>query len=209
MLGAVGSLLAALGLHPPHAPHAMRRALSAALGSALTDALTGAPNRLAFEEALASEHARVVRGSLPAGLFLVDLDRFKSVNDRYGHQVGDRVLIGVVDRLRRMLRRYDLVCRWGGEELAVLAPGLADAGRRGGVRRAPARPPSTGSRSRSGCGCCPVTVSIGGTLLDGTADPQAAVGARRPRALPGQAAPQPRRRRAAPTGRARLSVVST
>ena len=51
--------------------------------------LTGAANRRAFEEAMTAEHSRVVRGAVPAGLFIVDLDRFKSVNDRFGHAVGD------------------------------------------------------------------------------------------------------------------------
>jgi diguanylate cyclase (GGDEF)-like protein len=180
VLATVASLLGGLGLL-----HAMRRShaseLSAALGSALTDALTGAPNRLAFEDALTSEHGRVVRGAQPAGLFLVDIDRFKSVNDRYGHPVGDRVLIEVVDRLRRTLRRDDVVCRWGGEELAVLAPGLAEAD---GVaafaerlRNAVAAEPVP-----AGLRVIPVTVSIGGTMLDGTEEPQAAV-ARADRAL--------------------------
>ncbi len=180
VLGTVGSLLAGLGLL-----HLMRRshatALSAALGSALTDALTGAPNRLAFEDALASEHARVLRGAQPAGLFLVDIDRFKSVNDRYGHQVGDRVLIEVVDRLRRMLRQYDVVCRWGGEELAVLAPGLAEADTVE-VFAERLRTAVGGEPIGVGLRLIPVTVSIGGTVLDGTADPQAAV-ARADRAL--------------------------
>jgi diguanylate cyclase (GGDEF)-like protein len=173
VLASIGSLLAGLGLL-----QAMRRRhereLSAALGSALTDSLTGAPNRLAFEEALAAEHSRVLRGALPAGVFLVDVDRFKAVNDRYGHQIGDRVLIEIVERLRRALRRGDVVCRWGGEELAVLAPGLADreavtafAER---LREVVAAEPLSVSLR-----LLPVTVSVGGTTLDGSLDPQAAV----------------------------------
>jgi len=173
VLASIGSLLAGLGLL-----QVMRRRhereLSAALGSALTDSLTGAPNRLAFEEALEAEHSRVLRGALPAGLFLVDIDRFKSVNDRYGHQVGDRVLIEVVERLRRALRRGDIVCRWGGEELAVLAPGLADpdavvafAER---LREIVAGEPLSVSLR-----LLRITVSVGGTTLDGSLDPQAAV----------------------------------
>ena len=158
VLASIGSLLAGLGLL-----QVMRRRhereLSAALGSALTDPLTGAPNRLAFEEALQAEHSRILRGALPAGLFLVDVDHFKSVNDRYGHQIGDRALIEVVERLRRALRRGDVVCRWGGEELAVLAPGLADTDAIVGFAerlrevvgssRCPCRSGRSGSRCRS------------------------------------------------------------
>ena len=173
VLASIGSLLAGIGLlHVMRTRHETE--LSAALGSALTDALTGAPNRLAFEEALAAEHSRILRGALPAGLFVVDVDRFKSVNDRYGHPVGDRVLIEIVARLRGALRRGDIVCRWGGEELAVLAPGLADAaaitafGER--LREVVAAEPLSVSLR-----LIPVTVSVGGTMLDGSAAPHTAV----------------------------------
>src|SRR4029453_19197167 len=102
VLSTIGALLVGLGLlHAMRIRHATE--LSAALGTALTDSLTGAPNRLAFEDALESEHARIVRGALAGGLFLVDVGRFKSVNDRYGHPVGDRVLVEVVERLKGVL----------------------------------------------------------------------------------------------------------
>jgi diguanylate cyclase (GGDEF)-like protein len=206
VLAAVGSLLVGLGLlHLLRRNHASE--LSAALGSALTDALTGAPNRLAFEDALASEHARVLRGALPAGLFLIDIDRFKSVNDRYGHQVGDRVLIEVVDRLRRTLRRDDVVCRWGGEELAVLAPSLAEPD---GVAAFAERLRNAvcGEPIGAGLRLIPVTVSIGGTLLDASSDPQATV------ALADRALYQAKRLRnravvELPARRSRLSAVLT
>ena len=99
-------------------------ALDAERANARRDQLTGAPNRRAFEEALAGEHARVVRGSLPAGLFVVDIDRFKAINDRFGHAVGDEALVTVVRRLTESLRPSDVVARWGGEEITVLAPGI-------------------------------------------------------------------------------------
>jgi len=169
----VGSTLTALTF-----AHRLSRSTVAALEAeqinARRDALTGAPNRRAFEELLAIEHARVLRGGQSSGLFVIDIDRFKSINDRFGHGVGDQVLIACFDRLNDGLRTADVVARWGGEEITVLAPGIASA-------RALA---DFGERIRALVGDLPlatqktalsVTVSVGGTLLDGTQSPTAAV----------------------------------
>ncbi|WP_114796011.1 diguanylate cyclase [Gaiella occulta] len=149
-------------------------ALAAEQENARRDQLTGAPNRRAFEEAMAAEHARIVRGALPAGLFVVDIDHFKSINDRFGHRVGDEVLIEGVRRLSDGLRPSDVVARWGGEEITVLAPGVR--GRRQleqfaeRIRSLVAdRPIATTTAA------VPITVSVGGTLLDGSVAPLAAL----------------------------------
>ena len=150
-------------------------ALAAEQANARRDQLTGAPNRRAFEEALAAEHARVVRGDLPAGLFVVDIDRFKSINDRFGHAVGDEVLDRVRAPPHRGLCAVDVVARWGGEEITVLAPGVR-AGRqleqfaRADPHRSSARRPLATSTT-----ALPVTVSVGGTLLDGLGPASAAI----------------------------------
>ena len=89
---------------------------------ALTDPLTGLANRRAFDESLTAEILRSFRQCQPLSLLYLDLDRFKEVNDRFGHAVGDEILAGFADLLRRHGRRIDLAARIGGEEFAVLLP---------------------------------------------------------------------------------------
>ncbi len=86
---------------------------------ALTDPLTGLLNRRAAEKRLAEELARAKRSDEGFALALVDLDRFKSVNDRYGHAIGDQVLKGLAARLQGTVRNEDWLARWGGEEFLI------------------------------------------------------------------------------------------
>jgi diguanylate cyclase (GGDEF)-like protein len=87
-----------------------------------TDGLTELPNRRHFEEALDAEISRAERFGGSLALILADLDDFKQVNDRYGHQAGDDVLQTFADILRTTVREIDLPARYGGEEFAVLLP---------------------------------------------------------------------------------------
>lgn len=89
---------------------------------ALTDSLTGIGNRRHFDLVAAKlqERARSSRGQL--SLLMMDIDHFKSINDRFGHDVGDQVLRDVVAICRQVLRDGDLFTRWGGEEFAILLP---------------------------------------------------------------------------------------
>ena len=89
---------------------------------ATTDALTGIANRRHLLGELERELRRAGRSGLPLSVLMVDLDRFKSVNDRYGHQVGDAVLVAVASRCLGQLRATDLCGRIGGEEFVVLLP---------------------------------------------------------------------------------------
>ncbi len=89
---------------------------------AITDELTQLANRRRFTETLAVEIRRAERFGDPLALVLADLDDFKLINDRYGHQAGDEVLRRFSDVLRENVRDFDLPVRYGGEEFAVLLP---------------------------------------------------------------------------------------
>jgi diguanylate cyclase (GGDEF)-like protein len=89
---------------------------------ASTDPLTGLPNRRAFLAAAQAAIATAWRQSAPLSVMLIDLDRFKAINDRHGHPAGDAVLRATAEVLRATLRRTDLPVRWGGEEFAALLP---------------------------------------------------------------------------------------
>jgi diguanylate cyclase (GGDEF)-like protein len=102
------------------------RRLEAAEALSTTDELTQIPNRRSFERALQRELERARRSGGKLAVALLDVDEFKQVNDRYGHPAGDRVLAQIARRLRLSFRDTDLVCRWGGEEFAVLLPELAE-----------------------------------------------------------------------------------
>ncbi|BCB77668.1 hypothetical protein GCM10022251_63840 [Phytohabitans flavus] len=111
-----------------------RTRLAAALTSALreqerlavTDPLTGLYNRRFFQEMLRLDAERAERDGTPISLVIVDLDRFKKINDTYGHPAGDRVLVEAADRIRRAVRPADVVARYGGEEFACLLPGAGE-----------------------------------------------------------------------------------
>ncbi|HYE98152.1 MAG TPA: GGDEF domain-containing protein [Planctomycetota bacterium] len=131
--------------------------------AAVTDPLTGIPNRRWFADRAAAEIARAQRHGRPLGALFVDVDRFKSINDTHGHAVGDQVLRHVAGLIWAARRAEDLMCRHGGEEFVLL---LSDA--------EPAKIAVAAERFRTrvaekavevGPQSLPVTVSIGWSLL--------------------------------------------
>jgi two-component system cell cycle response regulator len=102
---------------------------------ATTDMLTGLLNRRAFLDYMERERTRAERHSLPISLLLLDIDHFKHVNDKYGHNAGDVVLRGAAQTLALVARKSDVVARWGGEEFVVALPQTGAPGARVAAER--------------------------------------------------------------------------
>jgi diguanylate cyclase (GGDEF)-like protein len=96
--------------------------------SAVRDALTGAFNRKHFDERISSEVSFARRHVVSLSLVMMDLDHFKRINDTWGHQAGDQVLVAVAGAAMETLREEDVFARYGGEEFAVIARGISEAG---------------------------------------------------------------------------------
>jgi diguanylate cyclase (GGDEF)-like protein len=113
------------------AAHTIRGYVDGLIGrleeTARTDALTRMPNRRAFDERLQIELGRAGRTGEPLSLLLGDVDRFKQLNDRFGHAAGDAVLVAIGRILMRECRAIDTAARVGGEEFAVLLPAASAA----------------------------------------------------------------------------------
>jgi diguanylate cyclase (GGDEF)-like protein len=87
-----------------------------------TDELTRLPNRRLLAERVESELVRFARYGRAFTVILLDIDHFKSVNDRFGHPIGDRVLVALTARVQKSLREVDTLGRWGGEEFIIILP---------------------------------------------------------------------------------------
>jgi diguanylate cyclase (GGDEF)-like protein len=87
-----------------------------------TDPLTKIPNRIAYNERIEQEFARWKRTQTPLCMAVVDIDHFKSINDKYGHAAGDKTLQVIAKHLRGTIRKTDFLARWGGEEFVILFP---------------------------------------------------------------------------------------
>ena len=86
----------------------------------LHDTLTGLPNRVLFEQRLEHGLIQAKRRDWKLAVLFIDIDKFKSINDSYGHDLGDKVLLMLANRLQSSVREEDMVCRWGGDEFMCL-----------------------------------------------------------------------------------------
>jgi diguanylate cyclase (GGDEF)-like protein/PAS domain S-box-containing protein len=93
-----------------------------------TDGLTGLYNRRFLDEAITTEFHRTLRTRSPLSVVMIDIDHFKKFNDTHGHDQGDRVLKAVAVAMRNALRKYDLPCRYGGEEFMAILPNTTAEG---------------------------------------------------------------------------------
>ncbi len=100
--------------------HELRSRVSEHRSRALLDALTGIPNRLAFEQRMAQELVRWKRYPSPMALLVWDVDGFKQINDTYGHKAGDKALKTIAHLLARHIRETDFMARYGGDEFVML-----------------------------------------------------------------------------------------
>jgi len=147
----------------------LRESVNNTLAMAVTDQLTGLYNRRYFDRHLSIMLERAREQERDMALMLIDMDFFKSINDTYGHDIGDAVLKEFAQRLRRNIRGVDLACRYGGEEFVVLMPdtdyrqaqGVAER-----VRMSVAEQNFVTGESR----ILPITVSVGVTLNEGEDD---------------------------------------
>jgi diguanylate cyclase (GGDEF)-like protein/PAS domain S-box-containing protein len=129
---------------------------------AMTDGLTGLSNRRAFDQNLRREWKRTLREESQLSLLLLDIDHFKSFNDRYGHPVGDACLCAVASAISDAVRASDVVCRWGGDEMAIILPATDGPGALGVAEKVRSAIQVLRFRpNKNSCDWVSVTVSIG------------------------------------------------
>lgn len=139
----------------------LREAVQASMELAVTDALTGLHNRRYLDNHLAILFDDAKSRGRQLSILLLDVDRFKSVNDSYGHDAGDEVLREFADRVRALTRGIDIVARYGGEEIVIAVPDTALEGAQAVAERIRERVASMPFAIHRGARSIDVTVSVG------------------------------------------------
>lgn len=130
----------------------------------ITDPLTGLYNRRYLDQRMNEETGKAGRYRLPLSILMIDIDHFKKINDTYGHQVGDTVLNGIARVITGIARSTDIVARYGGEEILVIAPNTTLSSAAAFAERIRAAVEAAALIPAEACGgyrALPVTVSIG------------------------------------------------
>ena len=105
--------------------HSLNSQLKEARTESVTDSLTGIHNRKAFDRQIGELVENNADANVPFSLLMIDIDNFKNINDKYGHQTGDRVIMAVVNKCRQSIRGEDFFARYGGEEFVIILPGAS------------------------------------------------------------------------------------
>ncbi|KMO28077.1 PleD family two-component system response regulator [Methylobacterium aquaticum] len=152
--------------------HSLRESVQASMDLAVTDGLTGLHNRRYLDSYLAGLFSEPSLRERPVALLILDIDRFKSINDRFGHDAGDEVLKEFATRIRAQTRGIDVVTRFGGEEIVVVVPDTGLDAARQVAERIRERIEAAAFEVQRGTCAIDVTVSIGvATRQPGDDDP--------------------------------------
>jgi len=113
--------------------------------------------------------ARNFRENIPLGIIMLDIDNFKTINDTYGHLIGDKVIIEVASRLKKKIRSYDKIGRYGGDELLLILPGLGRQDAKNIAERL--RQSVCAEKIQTESGALNITVSLGVSIFDTASRP--------------------------------------
>ena len=139
------------------------------LQKANMDSLTQLWNRKKILEILEEELNRNFRENIPLGIIMLDIDNFKTINDTYGHLIGDKVIIEVASRLKKKIRSYDKIGRYGGDELLLILPGLGRQDAKNIAERL--RQSVCAEKIQTESGALNITVSLGVSIFDTASRP--------------------------------------
>ncbi|NND46691.1 MAG: GGDEF domain-containing protein [Woeseiaceae bacterium] len=134
---------------------------------ATTDALTGLGNRRSMEETFPREIARCIEDDAEIALIMIDVDNFKDFNDKFGHIAGDRALTAVASILKNQFRPHDVIVRYGGDEFAVLLPGIGEETSLSVANRVRAAVSGDTTDSNDSLIQIPIRISMGVAAMDG------------------------------------------